>query len=362
MISSLRLALPCLALPLALSLSSTAFAAPPADEDVPAEAEKAPDDDIEPAEDEPAEENISGDPPVDPRGPKHSLVYTSLLAARINPLGLEERLWMGYQYRLYDKDKTILNGSNLGLFIRPLVSPAMVLIGPTIQVQPAAVLRLRATYSYVQYFGTFQYFQSYQSPHDDFSQTRLDIQADNEENYAVGGQQVELEALVQIKVKSLAIRSTTAGFYNHFSPDNMRGDDDLFYSVRYDALVPARGWFLTNDTDVLWLQQLKGHRNATLIAGARASTVMPFYSDDLYEPGESTDNPNGPQFRLGPSLGYIFYDRPGRYPRFNKPTLLLLSQWNVKHRWRTGRDISTALPTIAIVFAFSGQLWSKDKG
>jgi hypothetical protein len=290
-------------------------------------------------------------------GNKHRITYTSLLAPRINPLGLEERLWIGYEYRLYDKDKTILNGSNLAIYFRPILSPAIALIGATVQVQPAAVLRLRATYSFVQWFGTFQFMQSHQSPHDDYSETRLGAQADAGENYVTNGHQVELEALLQARYKGLVFRSATFGIYNVYS--NLRGDDDLFYDIRYDILAPAKGWIITNDTDLLWLQDLKGPRHATAMFGARASTVMPIYSDDVYEEGDVIKNPNGPQFKLGPALGYVFYDRPDRYPRFNKPTLLLMPQWNIKHRWRTGRDVSTAFPTIVIAFVFSGQLWGK---
>jgi hypothetical protein len=294
--------------------------------------------------------------PVD-IGDKHSITYTSLLAPRINPLGLEERLWIGYQYRLYDVDKAILNGSNVGIFLRPIVNPAIALLGATVQLQPAAVLRLRATYSFVQWFGTFQYYQSYQSPYDDYSETRLDAQADAGQNYVTNGHQVELEGLLQARYKGLVIRSATFGIYNHYDP---RGDDDVFYAVRYDILAPARGWMLANDTDLLWLQNMKGPRKATLMAGARASTLMPFFPERVYEEGDVIENPVGPQFRLGPAFGYIFYDRPDRHPRFNRPTLLLMPQWNIKHRWRTGRDVSTAFPTIIMAFVFTGQLWGRN--
>lgn len=298
--------------------------------------------------------------PVD-IGDKHSITYTSLLAPRINPLGLEERLWIGYQYRLYDKNKTILNGSNIGVFFRPVVSPAIALMGATLQIQPAAVLRFRATYSWVAYFGTFQYMQSYQSPYDDFSETRLDAQADATDdpltNYATTGHQIELEALLQARYKELVIRSTTTADYNIL---NLRGDDDLFYAVRVEAMAPNRGWILYNDTDVVWLHDFKTTRHPSLLLGARASTIMPFYPERVYEEGDVIENPNGPQFRLGPEIGYIFYDRPDRFPRFNRPTLLLLPQWNILHRWRTGRDVSTAFPTIIMAFVFTGQLWGRN--
>jgi hypothetical protein len=85
---------------------------------------------------------------------------------------------------------------------------------------------------------------------------------------------------------------------------------------------------------------------------------MPFFKDEVYEEGDTIKNPVGPQLRMGPVLGYTFFDRP--WKKFNKPTLLMMPQWNVLHRWRTGRDVITAYPTIIIAFAFSGQLWGKS--
>jgi hypothetical protein len=294
--------------------------------------------------------------PVD-IGDKHSFTYTNMLTARHNPLGLENRLWIGYQYRLYNKNKTILNGSNIGIFLRPFVSPAVTLLGATVQVQPAAVLRLRATYSWMSWFGSFQFFQSFQSPYDDYSETRLRTMADAGQNYKTTGQQVELEALIQARYKGLVLRSATVANYNVMG---MRGDDDLFYDIRIDMLVANRGWVLYNDTDLMWIHDFKGDRHASLMAGARASVVMPFYPDSVYEPGDELSNPNGPLLRIGPSIGYVFYDRPDRNPRFNRPTLLLMPQWNVLHRWRAGRDHQTVMPTIALAFVFTGQLWGKN--
>jgi hypothetical protein len=388
MTKPIRRSLPSLSVGLALGLASlTAWAAPPEETDAPApEAEPAdspvaepasepPAPEVEaPAEDEPpdtaSEQPASVEPepaptqlppeekPLGPPaiGDKHSVQYTSLLAPRINPLGLEERLWIGYQYRLYNKDKTILNGSNLGIFFRPILNPAVALIGATVQVQPAAVLRLRATYSFVQWFGTFQFVQSYESPYDDYSEQRIDEQSEVGQNYVTNAHQVELEALIQAKVKGLVIRSATFGIYNYYP--SLRGDDDVMYDPRFELMVPGKGWMLANDTDLMWLTEFKGDKKASLLTGARATTLMPFFKDEVYEEGDTIKNPVGPQFRLGPVVGYTFFDRP--WKKFNKPTLLLIPQWNIQHRWRTGRDVITAYPTIIIAFAFSGQLWGKS--
>jgi hypothetical protein len=356
-------------------------AEPPAEGETPASGEIAPDQPAEPepepvsSQPEPPAPVVSDPPaatepaepgPIPPEEPakpavsigdKHSIQYLSLLAPRMNPLGLEERLWIGYQYRLYNKQKTILDGSNLGIFLRPILSPAIALVGATVQVQPAAVLRLRATYSYVAYFGTFQYFQSFQSPHDDFSETRLDTLAEDGRNYVSTGQQIELEALLQARVKGFVLRNTFIADYNMMK---MRGDDDLFYDVRIDALVANKGWVIINDTDMLWMTEFKNERRSALLTGARATVTAAFYPDSVYEPGDPLVNPNGPALRIGPNIGYVFYDQPTKRPRFNKPTLLLIPQWNVIHRWRTGRDVSTAYPTIIMAFVFSGQLWGKN--
>jgi len=290
-------------------------------------------------------------------GDRHSITYTNLLAPRVNPLGLEERLWIGYQYRLYDKTGDIWKGSNIGIFLRPILSPAIGLVGPTVQIQPLAILRLRATWSYVGWFGTFSYMESYQSPWDDFSDTRLSAQKDRGENYATTGHQTELELLFQVRFKQIVLRNTFTADYNVMK---LRGDDDVFYDIRVDALVPNKGWLIFNDTDLLWAQDFKGPRHSTLLAGTRATVVKAFYPDSVYEEGEAHTDPNGPIFKLGPELGYIFYDRPDKRPRFNRPTLLLIPQWNILHRWRTGRDVSVGYPTISLAFVFTGQLWGKN--
>lgn len=310
----------------------------------------------EPAHEEarPPEEKLQI--PVD-IGDKHSITYSSLLAPRVNPLGLEERFWIGYQYRLYKKSGDVFKGSNIGIFLRPILSPAIGLVGPTLQIQPLAVLRLRATWSFVGWFGTFDYMQSYQSPWDDFSDTRLDEQTRKGENYATTGQQTELELLFQVRFKQIVLRNTLTADYNRMK---LRGDDDLYYDIRIDALVPNNGWVIFNDTDLMWAQDFKGPRKSTLLAGARATVIKAFYPDSVYEPGDPSGDPNGPIFKIGPNIGYIFYDRPKERPRFNRPTLLLIPQWNVIHRWRSGRDVNIGYPTISLAFVFTGQLWGKN--
>ncbi|MFY0534794.1 hypothetical protein [Nannocystis pusilla] len=152
-------------------------------------------------------------------------------------------------------------------------------------------------------------------------------------------------------MKMIAIRNEVT-FYNN----NIRlpTGNDVFYDLRHDVLVPAKGWFLTNDTDLLYMTKFG------LNAGVRNSLVHVFYTSKMYGPGEVTDNPNTPMDRLGPVLTYTFFDRPEK--RFNKPTLIFAAQWWLKHRYRgqgaPGMEdrIHQGIPLFLLGFSFTGEL------
>ncbi|MCA9690624.1 MAG: hypothetical protein KC636_13525, partial [Myxococcales bacterium] len=150
------------------------------------------------------------------------------------------------------------------------------------------------------------------------------------------------KALLQAKVKAIAVRSTVTGVYVNV---RTRDGDPYYYDIQWDALVQARGgWILANESDLLYVSKIG------LTAGARYNLTMP-----LYTTGD--DNPNGPTQRLGFLLAHTFYDRPEK--RFNKPTLIVLAQWWLQHRYRTGQDIHQAVPWVVLGFRFEGDLWKK---
>ena len=294
-------------------------------------------------------DDLGGDEPAGDEDPalvaKNRLVYTNILAARYNPLGLENRFWIGWQRRLSDKTDPLWNQANFGIFLNPMVSPALARVGPMIQIQPLTILRFRATYGWFPWFGNFQYMQSYDSPHDEHAPSDLDRGRDNDENYATHGHQVELDLLFQIKFGKIALKNDAQAFWSKMK---LRGNDDVFYDIRIDAMVANGGWSLVNDTDLVYVGD-KGLR-----AGVRGTVVKAFFPDDVYEEGDVRDDPNGPMFRVGPLLAYQFFDRPGA--KFNKPTVFLIPQWNVVHRYRTGRDVHQAIPQLILGFGFGGDL------
>lgn len=304
--------------------------------------------------DQPADESEAASDEARPSGDddfvlpaKNRLVYTNILAFRYNPLGLEERLWIGWQHRLTDRTDPLWNQANIAILFNPMVTPALARVGATLQVQPLSILRLRATYGYFAWFGNFQYMASFESPHEDHAPSTLDMRQEAGQNYATHGQQVELDALFQIKVKKFALRNDAQAFWNK---QKLQGQDDVFYDIRIDAMVPNRGWALVNDTDLLFVTDFG------LAAGVRGTLTKAFFPDRVYEQGDPLEDPNGAMYRVGPMLAYSFFDRPGS--KFNKPTLVLIPQWNVLHRYRTGQDTHAAIPTLVLAFGFGGQLMS----
>ncbi|MGB1698580.1 MAG: hypothetical protein ACPHRO_01420, partial [Nannocystaceae bacterium] len=309
---------------------------------------------------------------------KHTVTYSNLTAARLNPLGLVNRLLFEYRYRLYDTPSLLKNGSYVGAAVEPFVTPAMARLSAGLIVQPLAILRLKATYGLFAHFGNFQFMQSYDTPTAEHFTAEYYATTDN--RYASLGTQGILGVLLQAKVRSLAIRNDL-NFYRtdvDLKDNNgFDGKDDVFYYIQDDIMIAAHGWHLTNDTDVLYLSKFG------LTAGLRTTVTKAFYPADVFLPGESTDDPNGPTVRMGPLLAYTFYDKPEKKKRFNKPTFLLITQWWVKHRYRTGAafnygesisvdsegnkvavgslgDSIPAMPWFVLGFAFQGELFARD--
>lgn len=281
--------------------------------------------------------------------PLHRVSYSSLLAARVNPLGLEEQLAVGYQRRLHSDPGQLWRGCFVGVDLTPVLNPALAKLGAQVTVRPIAVLMLSARYSFMGFLKTFGYLQSYTSPHQDHSETALDAAEERNENYATIGGELQLQAEVLGKVGPVVLRNDLKLFH---STVRLRTGDKLFYSFTIDAMVPDGGWSLTNDTDLIYLTRFG------LVAGLRNTVVHTIYRDGDFAAGERLDNPNTPHVRIGPLLAYVFYDRPGRW--FNKPTLLVIVNWYLRHRFRTGVDVNRGVPYVVIGFKFSGDLWQRD--
>jgi hypothetical protein len=283
------------------------------------------------------------DPPptADSLPPRHRLVYSNTLAGRFNPLGLEDDFSIGYRYRLYDDPGPLWRDANLRVAFEPSTSPAIGRLGGTVEVEPIAVLKLRVSYYFMGFYSSFGDVQSYPSPLATFSDTALS----QGHGYATWGGQAELGAAAQGKLGPVALRDEVIGFRSDFS---LHAGDTVFYDPRTDELTPRHGWLLTNDTDLLWVT------NAGLLVGLRASEVEPFYAASDYLPGQAHVNPNGPTVRAGPIGVYTVFDRPGA--SLASISVFAIVNWWLTSRWRTGEDVSQAVPYIVAGFAFSGDV------
>lgn len=282
---------------------------------------------------------------------RHRLVYSNLLVLRVNPLGAEDRFVLGYQLRLYNKPGALFRDAYFGVAFSPTVSPSISRIGAQIDIAPLTILRFRAGYYLSTWYGSHRFkAHPFETPYAEYGPDTLKARADAKQGLSTFGGQAELGVLFQLKFGPVALRNELIAYHNNI---RLPSPTDVFYDLRHDVLVPGRGWFLSNDTDLLYVSKFG------LAAGVRNSMVHVFYPAGVYEAADAQDNPNTPMDRLGPLLSYTFYDKPER--RFNKPTLLFSAQWWLKHRYRTGDEVHQGIPLFLLGFAFSGELLrSKD--
>jgi hypothetical protein len=277
--------------------------------------------------------------------PDLKVSIVNLLVGRINPLGLEDQLRIGLQKLLY-RDSAPLYRDNFVFFgLKPAVNPAYLKFGPSLEIQPLSIFTLRVAGELWQAFGSFGILQSFGSPLDNWSDTALTTGQNAGRSYVTSGAHVIIEPTLRLKLGPIAMQNR---FSIEYWAMNVHTGDTVFYDQFLDTLVPARGWVISNDLDLLYLTKFR------LVVGVRYSAVKPLYQSTDYRPGENVDsNPNGQQ-RLGPLLAYTFFDHGTT--SFNKPTLVLILNWYVDHRFRTGADVSAGIPYAVLGFAFVSDL------
>jgi hypothetical protein len=288
---------------------------------------------------------------AEPSRPAHSVFLRNTAVGRVNPVGLIDFAQISYRRRLYVEEEAALVDNFVGIGLAPMLSPAFARIGPIVEFQPATVLSLWASYEVIRYFGTFNFVQSFPSVNSDFSDTELDRRGelpkgDPLRHYAATGTQLNLGANAQVKVGPVAVRN----LFRLFRPDyDARNGDRVVYDIVFDVLAPNGGWVVNNDLDVLYVTK------GGLSAGVRWTSNFAYYQAKHFLPGEDTGrDPNTPMHRLGPLLAYSFWkDRGGA---FDNPTILFIANWWLEHRYRTGADVSRALPYVVLGFQFTGDL------
>ncbi|ATB40658.1 hypothetical protein CYFUS_006109 [Cystobacter fuscus] len=274
--------------------------------------------------------------------PLHTF-YRVGIAARANPTGLFTNLTFQVRYRLYESESPLLKDNYIGLGPVAFVSPALVRGGLGVEFQPLPILQLSASYEGVGWFGNFNYLQSFPSPNSDASDRRLaELGGVGGSNYVSNGTLFTVAALLQFKAGPLAVRSNPRLFNFNMK---LRDGDHVFYEPVLDVVAPNNGWVATNDADLLYLM-------GGLTVGLRYTVTGSFYQPEHYPAGETDLGLNPTIHRAGPFISYTFYDEPDRL--FNAPSVVLISQWFLSHRYRTGAEVSQAMPWFALAFQFKG--------
>ncbi|MBN8611657.1 MAG: hypothetical protein J0L92_13775 [Deltaproteobacteria bacterium] len=282
---------------------------------------------------------------VDPQ-PEVSLWYRNFTAGRVNPLGLFELFDLSLRLRLHESDADALKQNFVGVGTTVGLSPAFGRIGVLAEIQPLTLLRLWASYEFVGYFSSFGLMASYPSATSDFSDTAIREGGDRgRPGYTTVGGMLTLGAAFQVRLGPIAIRDTFRAFWSSF---DLRTGDRVYFDQTLDLQMPNDGWSVVNEGDVLWVSDFG------LVVGARYTVATPLNEDSHFLPLEDRSVGENRVHRLGPLVAYTFERNPNA--RFDAPTLILLAQWHLMHRFRTGRDVDTGLPYLGLVFQFTGDL------
>lgn len=286
--------------------------------------------------------------------PATRLVHRGLTALRYNPVGLYYEGRLSYRLRLYRDEGPALRDNYAGGGAMVTLTPAYLRVGPYVELAPASFVTVWSSLQYSKYLGGLGILQSFPSPRSDFSDDELDRldelpDGDPLANYSTSGLELTVGLDLQAKVGPVAVRSQSRLIRADL---DLRADDTVFYDQTTDLLMPNGGLSLTSDLDAAYLAT-----DGRLVLGARYSAGVPFYGSTSYRAGEPEESDNVTH-RVGPVVAYTFYSRDGA--AFNMPTVLVLAQWWLDHRYRTGQESSQALPMVAVGFRVHGDLLAFD--
>ncbi len=257
------------------------------------------------------------------------LMASDLTILRLNPTGLETRARIGIQKKLYPSFKKVTENNFLFAGVFPKLNPASAHLGIGGELQPASIFNVRTFFELQKYFGTFGYLQSFTSANANYSDATL---ADNDDNptpatepEAATGMRFSVQPMLQLKFGNVALRALAMFDYWNFSTRASTA-----YEPTLDTLLPDNGWTMSTDTDILYVTDIG------LAAGLRHSWVKPMYASKHFvdTADEAAYDGRNEHHRLGLFGAYTLRDDGPS--RFNKPTVILIVSWYLKHKYRAG--------------------------
>lgn len=298
--------------------------------------------------------------------PRTRVILNNLAAGRYNPLGLVNQTRFGVQWVLYRRDSPLLrqNFAFAGALLK--FTPTSSQIGGVVALAPVSVFRVQSALEWLHYYRVLDSFQSFGGAEDDYADGAVTARTADKLSYASSGLRLTLSPVVQLRLPVgsfrengaprfyLALRNVLSMMYHRMHTTySDRADgrrDPVWYSSALDTLVPALGWILQNRLDLLLQTRFR------LWLGVSYTIVRPLYSRSSFRTPEAANayhNDNGHQ-RLGPLLAFRFFDRA--FTRFNQPTIMIIANWYLSHRWKGGAETSRAIPYLLIGFSFQMDL------
>ncbi|MCK5797370.1 MAG: hypothetical protein KAI47_09315, partial [Deltaproteobacteria bacterium] len=184
--------------------------------------------------------------------PTHRLFFTSLSAIVWNPLGAQTDLIVHYQRRLWKSKKLILGASHVGVNMITRLNPAYLRVGFGVELQPLAILTLRANIEHRGYFGTAGMLQSWDSPLAEYDDSTRAARSDTGATYISTGFQFTAQAILRAKVGPIAFLNE---FNLHHYRLDLHGQDRVFYEAFSDILAPGRGNVIVNNAHLLYISK-----------------------------------------------------------------------------------------------------------
>lgn len=278
--------------------------------------------------------------------PENRLLYRSTTAVRVNPiLGLTE-LKLTYRHRLYRSAEKALSDNFVGAGVSGAFTPAGFAEGAHVEVAPASFLQFSASADLWQWFGNFNYINSWAYADDNWGPNEVARRGalpvgDPERNYSTTGYSFTVSGLLQGRFGPVVARSNNRLMWTAL---NLREGDRVFYDPLSDLAAPNKGFTIVSENDV-------AYSNGRLLVGVRLALAQALYRAEDFSPG--AQNPNVLSARLGPVALWRFFEQPTRL--FN-PALALSVTWFLSHRFRAGVDVSRAIPQVGLSFVFWGDI------
>jgi hypothetical protein len=169
--------------------------------------------------------------------------HESAFGVRATPIGLNILSDTAYRLELPRGESVLLQGTYLDAGVTTGISPAFVWVGPYVEALPVAVLRLRFSAQYMQYFGNFGYLYVPEGETKDWSLDRLAESADLDLGTASSGMMYEGRITPQIRAGKIV-----AFVENRLTWMTMDVESD-YYEPFFDMLfAPSEFYWVTRPT------------------------------------------------------------------------------------------------------------------